>query len=130
MRYDPQQLPQEVLAFLAEKHLGTLVTLRHDGTPHVVPVGFVWDNAARLVRIITYSSSVKVRNLQAGNSRVAVSQVDHDRWLTLEGAARVSSDPSDVALAVAAYASRYRQPRDRSDRVSIEITVDRVIGRS
>ena len=32
-----------MLAFLAERHLATLTTLRADGSPHVVPVGFSYD---------------------------------------------------------------------------------------
>ena len=130
MALDPNYLPVEVLAFLAEKHLGTLTTMRPDGSPHVVPVGFAWDNDARLVRIITFASSVKVRNVATGSGRAAVSQVDHGRWITLEGWARVSTEPADVAAAVAGYASRYRQPSERIDRVAIEIVVDRVLGRA
>ncbi len=130
MALNPQHLSDEVQAFLAEKHLGTLTTLRPDGSPHVVPVGFFWDVAAGLVRIITFASSTKVRNIEAGNCRAAVSQVDHGRWITLEGSARVSGLPADVAKAVAGYASRYRQPSERSDRVAIEIVVDRVLGRA
>ena len=130
MALDPQHLSDEVQAFLAEKHLATLTTVRPDGSPHVVPVGFHWDPSAGLVRIITFASSTKVRNIAAGNPRAAVSQVDHGRWITLEGSARVSNDPADVAKAVEGYASRYRQPSERSDRVAIEIVVDRVLGRA
>ncbi|CAN5181174.1 hypothetical protein BH24ACT1_BH24ACT1_05600 [soil metagenome] len=32
-----------MLGFLGESHLATLTTLRADGTPHVVPVGFTFD---------------------------------------------------------------------------------------
>jgi hypothetical protein len=39
MAHDPHHLAPEVLAFLAERHLATLTTLRPDGTPHVVAVG-------------------------------------------------------------------------------------------
>ncbi|MTB07216.1 MAG: PPOX class F420-dependent enzyme, partial [Actinobacteria bacterium] len=50
MPYDPKSLPEEVLAFLNERHLATLTTLRPDGSPHVVPVGFAWDDRVGLVR--------------------------------------------------------------------------------
>ena len=40
MRFDGSDLPAEVTAFLTERHCATLTTLRPDGTPHVVPVGF------------------------------------------------------------------------------------------
>ena len=58
---DPAALTPEVLAFLAERHLGTLSTARGDGTLHVCAIGFTWDATARLVRVITNDRSQKVR---------------------------------------------------------------------
>ena len=118
-----------MLAFLAEYHLASLTTMRRDGSPHVVPVGFSYDHAARTVRIITFVSSAKYKNALRGG-RAVVSQVDGGRWLTLEGAVTGTDDPARVAAAVAGYAARYRQPGDRDDRVAIEIAVDRVMGRA
>lgn len=119
----------DVLSFLAERHLGTLTTLRRDGGPHVVAVGFAYSHSERLVRVITFASSVKARNATRGG-RAAVCQVDGGRWLTLEGTVRVTSHPTDVATAVEQYAARYRQPGQRADRVAIEIAVDRMLGRA
>jgi PPOX class probable F420-dependent enzyme len=132
MSFDPAALPADVAAFVAERHLATLTTLRPDGTPHVVPVGFTWDADAGLVRVITYAPSRKVRNLRAsGDSpRAVVCQVDGRRWLSFEGPAQVTDDPERVSEAVRRYAERYRQPGERSDRVAIEISVDRVLGRA
>jgi PPOX class probable F420-dependent enzyme len=129
MALDPGALSPEVLAFLRERVVGTLTTLRPDGSPHVSAVGFTYDVAARLVRVITWSSSVKARNAARGG-RAIVAQVDGGRWLALEGSVRLVTDPDGVATAVAAYAARYRQPGERPDRVAIEITVDRVLGRA
>jgi F420H(2)-dependent biliverdin reductase len=125
---DPAALPDEVLAFLTERHLATLTTLRRDGSPHVVPVGFGFDPAERLVRIITFEGSQKVANADRGG-RAVVCQVDGGRWLALEGTVSATRDPERVAAAVADYAARYRQPGERPDRVAIEIAVDRVLGR-
>jgi len=131
MSLDPTALAPEVLAFAAESHLATLTTLRPNGTPHVVPVGFSLDPAAGLVRIISFSSSTKVRNLTSvPEPRAVVCQVDGGRWLSFEGRAEVTADPARVAEAVARYAARYRRPGERADRVAIEITVDRVLGRA
>jgi PPOX class probable F420-dependent enzyme len=128
---DPADVSAPAAAFLAERHLATLTTLRPDGSPHVVAVGFTWDADARLVRIITFAPSKKARNLLAApGSRAAVSQVDGGRWLTLEGPATVTDDPERVAEAVRRYAERYRQPGERDDRVAIEIRVDRILGRA
>ena len=128
MGFDPAALPDDVLAFLAERHLATLTTLGPGGRPHVVAVGFTFDAADGLVRIITGGGSQKAANARRGG-RAAVGQVDGARWLSLEGPVTVSSDPGRVAEAVAAYTARYRPPRENPIRVAIEITVERVLGR-
>lgn len=110
--------------FLAERHLATLVTQRADGSPHAVPVGFTV--AGTRVRVITFGSSVKARNAARGG-RASVTQIDGARWVTLEGAVRVLDDDVSVAEAVDAYARRYRPPKQRTDRVVVEIDVDRVM---
>ncbi|HEX7134860.1 MAG TPA: PPOX class F420-dependent oxidoreductase [Iamia sp.] len=131
MSLDPAALPASAETFLTERHLATLTTLRPDGTPHVVAVGFTWDAPAGLVRIISFAPSQKARNLLAApGARAAVCQVDGGRWLTLEGPATVTDDPDRVAEAVRRYADRYRQPGARDDRVAIEIQVDRILGRA
>jgi F420H(2)-dependent biliverdin reductase len=125
---DLENIPDSVLEFLAERHLATLTTLRANGSPHVVPVGFSYSPEQRLARIITFAPSVKARNAARGG-RAAVSQVDGGRWLTLEGQVRLATDAVSVAAAVEGYAARYRQPGERIDRVAIEIVVDRIMGR-
>ena len=129
MANDPRALPADVEAFLAERHLATLTTLRPDGTPHVVAVGFTWDAERALVRVITNGTSRKVAHVRAGSPRAVVAQVDRARWLSLEGVPVVSDDPERVAEAVRRYALRYRQPAENPSRVVIEIAVDRVLGR-
>jgi F420H(2)-dependent biliverdin reductase len=132
MGFDAGRLPDEVAAFLEERWLATLTTLRPDGSPHVVAVGFTFDPNSRLVRVITGRGSRKVANITAAGpgARAVVCQVDGARWLSLEGRARVSEDPDDVAEAVRRYGLRYRPPRDNPSRVAIEIAVDRVLGRA
>ncbi len=122
----PSDLSAALADFLAERHLASLTTLRADGSPHVVPVGFSYDHAAGVVRIITFDGCQKVANARRGG-RAAVSQVDGGRWVTLEGVIRATTDPGDVAAAVAGYATRYQQPKERPDRVALVITVDRML---
>ena len=129
MALDPHRLPPEVLGFLRERHLATLTTHRADGSPHVVPVGFSFDTDDAVVRIITFADSVKAGNAARGG-RAAVCQVDGGRWLTLEGEVRLATDHRRVEGAVAGYTERYRPPKQRDDRVSIEIVVDKVMGRA
>jgi hypothetical protein len=59
-----------------------------------------------------------------------VCQVDGRRWLSLEGPASISDEPTRVADAVRRYAARYRPPSERANRVVIEISVDRILGRA
>lgn len=125
----PHDITPEMLSFLAEYHLASLTTMRADGSPHVVPVGFSYDADERVVRVITFASSLKYKNAVRGG-RAVVSQVDGGRWLTLEGTVTGTADAARVALAVAGYAARYRQPGEREDRVAIEISVDRIMGRA
>lgn len=127
MALDPAALPDAAAEFLRERHLATLTTLRPDGSPHVVAVGFTWDDDSRVVRVITSGDSVKARNAARGG-RAAVCQVDGRRWLTLEGTARVLTAPDEVAAAEERYAQRYRQPRPNPRRVVLVIEVDRVLG--
>jgi len=129
MAHDPAALAPELTGFLTERHLASLTTVRADGSLHVCAVGFTWDADARLARVITSAGSQKARNVQA-TGRAAVGQVDGPRWCSLEGPARVVADPEAVAEAVDRYRARYREPRENPNRVAIEITVDRVLGRA
>jgi F420H(2)-dependent biliverdin reductase len=126
---DLDDLSDDALAFLAERHLATLTTIRADGSPHVAPVGFTYEPEARVARVITFRAARRVAHIGSG-SRVALSQVDGARWLTLEGEATVTDDPDGVAEAVRRYAERYRTPGEREDRVAIEVRVDRMMGRA
>ncbi|MEE3354519.1 MAG: pyridoxamine 5'-phosphate oxidase family protein [Actinomycetota bacterium] len=101
--------------FVGERHLAALTLVRPNGYPHTTPVGFTWDRGTGSALIITWSGSVKVRLLEAGQLRGSICQVDGGRWLTIEGVARVTSDPGTCANAVAAYTARYRPPKDRGD---------------
>ena len=132
MALDLDDLDESVLTFLAERHLATLTTLRTDGSPHVVAVGFSYDVEAQVARVITWGASQKSLNagrMQAAGQRAAVCQVDGGRWFSLEGPVRLVSDPIGVQPGVDGYAARYQQPKERDDRTVIEIDVDRMLGR-
>ena len=128
MPVDLHHLSPELLAFLSERHLATLTTLRADGTPHVVPVGFTFDAETLTARVITSGTSAKARHVRAGQGRVALCQVEGRRWLALEGTAEVRDDAASVRDAEARYAARYKQPRENPRRVVLRISVDRVLG--
>lgn len=151
MSHDVLNPTPEYLAFWRERHVCTLTTPRPDGTPHVVPVGVTYDPEAGLARVISNRHSKKVRNIlatqeaqearsaeagEAGEAgevgaRVAVCQMEGRRWATLEGRAVIRTDEASVADAVARYAERYgRTPSPNPDRVVMEITLDRAMGRA
>ncbi len=129
MALHPADLPPAVVEFLRERHLATLTTLRADGSPHVVPVGFTWDEDELVARVITSRGSVKAGNARRG-LRAALGQVDRRRWLTLEGPTRVLEDAAAVRDAEERYAVRYRTPRPNPERVVLLVEVDRVLGAS
>lgn len=113
--------------FLAERHLATLSTLDRRGRIHSVPVGITYLDG--IVRVIGSRGSQKFLNAER-SGRASVNTVDGARWISFEGAARVLDDPDAVAVAVALYAARYRQPRPNPQRVVLELTVERVLGSS
>ena len=106
-----------------------LTTLRADGSPHVVAVGFTFDPVTHIARVITSDGSQKAINAERGRLGV-LSQVDGARWLSLEGIASVNRDPAAVRDAELRYAQRYRIPRPNPQRVVIEVIVKRVLGSS
>ncbi len=134
MATELSHLPSEYLAFWREHHLCTLTTLRTDGSPHVVPVGVTFDPGTGTARVIANKHSRKVAHVLASpdgtGARVAVCQVDRRRWATLEGRARVRTEPEPIEDAVQRYAERYgRTPAPNPDRVLIEIAVERALGK-
>ncbi|MDF2584829.1 MAG: hypothetical protein K0R33_3472 [Mycobacterium sp.] len=123
------RLTNDALAFLTERHLAMLTTLRSDNSPHVVAVGFTFDPITHIARVITTGGSQKAVNAKERGVAV-LSQVDGARWLSLEGAASVSGDADDVRDAELRYAQRYRTPRANPRRVVIEVRIERVLGSS
>lgn len=127
MAHTLAELSDEAHEFLAEYHLGTLSTVRRDGSPHVVAVGFTVDVGGGLARVITRRGSQKARNAERGG-RAAVSHVDGRRWLTFEGPVRALTDEDAVREAERRYGLRYRVPTPNPERIVVAIEVDRVLG--
>jgi len=123
------RLTNDALAFLTERHLAMLTTLRADGSPHVVAVGFTFDPKTHVARVITTGGSQKAVNAARGGVAV-LSQVDGARWLSLEGRAGVNTDVESVRDAELRYAQRYRTPRANPRRVVVEVHIERVLGSS
>ncbi|MDR7184651.1 PPOX class probable F420-dependent enzyme [Microbacterium trichothecenolyticum] len=122
-----RELSEAGIEFVRERHIGILSTLAPWGGIHAVAVGFTLRDG--LLRIITSRDSQKVRNVRRDGT-ATISQVDGARWLSFQGTATVHDDPDEVALAVALYAERYRQPRVNPLRVTIILTPTRLMGSS
>jgi F420H(2)-dependent biliverdin reductase len=126
-----EDVSEEFLRFWQERHLSTLTTVRRDGTPHVAPVGVTLDVETATARVISASTSHKVRQIRAAGPEgapVAVCQVDGRRWSTLQGRAVVRDDPDAVIDAERRYEQRYKKPRPNPSRVVIEISVTKILG--
>lgn len=127
---DWNAFPPSLRDFWTERHLCTLTTVRPDGRPHTVPVGVALDQEGQCAWVITSGTSHKARRIAAGPpSGVPVSacQVDGRRWSTLEGRARVLTEPDAVRRAEDCYSERYRTPRPNPRRVAVRIEVDRFL---
>lgn len=119
----------EFREFWQERHTCTITTVRPDGTPHTVPVNATLDVEQGVARVLSSSTSQKVRHIKTSEpAAVAVCQADGRRWSTVEGRAVVREEPEVVRDAEARYAERYRTPRTNPRRVVIEIAVSRVLG--
>lgn len=127
--FDLERLPESVRAFLTVRHLATLTTLLGNGSPHVVPVGFTFDEPTLTARVITSGGSVKARNAAREGARAALCQVDGGRWLTLSGPIRVLRDPDAIADAEQWYSRRYRTPKVNPTRVVLVMDVRKLMGR-
>jgi len=81
-------------SFLSEKNLARVATVRPDGTPHVTPVWYIWENNELLIPIM--KGSIKESNIRQ-NSKVATT-IDSDtsphRAVIIEGTARIEGELS------------------------------------
>jgi PPOX class probable F420-dependent enzyme len=132
----PRLNPQEIDAYLAGPHVAHFASIRPDGTPHVSPVWYQWEDGK--ITVVSGDSAVKTRNVRK-NPKVAIS-VATDEWpyqyVILEGDATIDSE--NLRETVRSIFSRYegaeRGEQDaneliESDQalVAIVISVNRVM---
>ena len=94
-------------AFLSDgRRTAKLATLRADGSPHVVPVGFVLDGDEWV--FMTSADSVKGRNLRR-DPRVGlcVDEIDPHAFVTVTGTASLSEEPEALLHWATALGCRY-----------------------
>jgi PPOX class probable F420-dependent enzyme len=88
--------PSELRAFLADTDIVMLASLRRDGSPFVVPVGFDWDGEHFYVTIARDHAGVaRLRR----DPRVSLAASSHPayptKFVVVEGAAEEIRDPDD-----------------------------------
>ena len=90
---------EEVRAFMRRgSRTGKLATIRADGSPHVAPVWFDFDDATGDLIFLTHGESLKGRNLRR-DPRVSIA-VDEEEmpfgWARIDGVATRSEDPDEL----------------------------------
>ncbi|GAA2404417.1 hypothetical protein GCM10010191_10190 [Actinomadura vinacea] len=74
---------EEEIAYLRSQRLARIATVSADGQPDVVPVGFEFDGTHLFVGGIDPVKTRKFRNVEAGNTKVAIvidDLVSADPW--------------------------------------------------
>lgn len=142
------ELSESDRKFLSGVHFAVVSTIKSDGTPHQTPMWYELRENGRGVELLlnTPRGSLKHKHLQR-NPRISVCVVDGYMYVTLSGTAELIEDAEQSKADYAHLGKRYRFTflkmlprmipmllkgggRDRrpsDDRVSIRMTVDRVI---
>lgn len=127
MKFDPK-----VEAFLREKHFGKVATVRKDGSPHLTPIWYMYEDGRVIIN--TTTDRVKYKNILR-DDRVSFLVDDGYPYVIIFGKARIAKE-RDPKKDIEALAIRYhgeekgkRQAREhfwKMDRVSIEIVPEKV----
>ncbi len=90
--------PDQVRAFMLDgSRTGKLATVRADGSPHVVPVWFTFDDVGRIV-FLTGAGSLKARNM-VRDPRVAIAVDDESMpfaWARVDGTAELEAESDEL----------------------------------
>ena len=89
---------ENIFRFMLEgSRTGKLATVRADGSPHVVPVWFTFDDAGRVI-FLTGVDTVKARNMRR-DRRVSIAVDDEQMpfsWARVDGTAELVTDAEDL----------------------------------
>ena len=101
----------DVLARLATDHIGWLTTVRGDGSPHAVPVWFLWHDGRLLV--MSEPRTAKVSNVRRGSPALLHLQTrpDGNGVVVLSGPAVISDHtaPQWLSEIGEAYTAKYAE---------------------
>ena len=108
--------------YLARPLLADLATVKADGSPHVAPVWFQYQDGQ--IRIVAQTNSVKTRNIQH-EPRVSLSVAIHERpykYVLINGTAELSKE--GIPELTRSLAIRYQgeqEGNEYADRVLVEM---------
>jgi PPOX class probable F420-dependent enzyme len=108
--------------YLARPLLADLATVKADGSPHVAPVWFQYQDGQ--IRIVAQTNSVKIRNIQH-EPRVSLSVAIHERpykYVLINGTAELSKE--GIPELTRSLAIRYQgeqEGNEYADRVLVEM---------
>ena len=114
----PTMTREELEIFLQRPLVVSFATVRPDGSPHVTPIWYEYDNGQ--FYFFVGAATVKARNLQ-GDQRVALCIATHDEpyeYVVAEGTCEVLRE--QVAPRIRSISVRYRG-QERGDRFAQEI---------
>lgn len=96
--------PDQIETYLSKPHIADLATVRPDGSPHVAPVWFLYEDG--VVKVLAETGSVKIKNLKS-EPRVSVSIATDQRpyeYVIVIGVAEVSGgDISDIMRRISVH---------------------------
>jgi PPOX class probable F420-dependent enzyme len=129
-------LDQRQQRFVAKPRIATLATVRADGSPHITPVWFRYEDGDFVVSVDR--GSVKHRNVER-DPRVELCIDDRERppfhTVIVRGRATVEGAPSaEWRLSLAVHylgeemGRRYVETRDNPDAVLLRIKPERIVG--
>lgn len=102
--------PEQIEAYLSMPHIADLATVRPDGSPHVAPVWFLYEDG--VVKVLAEAGSVKIRNMKS-EPRVSVSIATDQqpyKYVIVNGVAEISEgDISDILRRISVH---YQVPEE------------------
>jgi PPOX class probable F420-dependent enzyme len=136
-------MEDRLLALLADRHSGVVVTLKKDGRPQLSNVSYTFDPSQRLIRVSITDGRAKTRNLRR-DPRVSfyVSSPDFRSYVVAEGEAELTPvtrtvDDAAADELVEVYRAiagehpdwdEYREAMVADERLVLRIPVTRVYG--
>ena len=114
--------PEQIERYLSKPHIADLATVRPDGSPHVAPVWFLYEDG--VVKVLAETGTVKIKNLKR-EPRVSVSIATDQRpyeYVIVNGLAEVSGgDISDILRRISVHYQGLEEGERYSARALLEM---------